>query len=61
MTASAAVCLLLLFLNFVAKPEDHLGPTYTDALMADHSAERTYYTEGIRDLPSGENAGAIAR
>jgi hypothetical protein len=47
--ASAAVCLLLLLLNIVAAPDAHLvAPTYADALMADHSAERTYYAEAIR-------------
>lgn len=60
MTASAAVCLLLLVLNFVATPKDHLGPTYTDALMADHSAERTYYAEGILNLPSSHDTGVVA-
>src|SRR5579875_1949172 len=46
MTASAAICLLLLLLNLTSAPQSHLvSPTYTDALLADHTAERTYYTE----------------
>lgn len=46
--ASAAVCLLLLVLNLVSTPQTHLSePSYTDALIAEHSAERTYYTEAI--------------
>lgn len=54
-TASAALCLLLLILNLVAPPQSHLpAPTYTDALMADHSAESLYYTEGIRNVPAVE-------
>ncbi|MBV8550944.1 MAG: hypothetical protein JOY54_06560 [Acidobacteriaceae bacterium] len=51
-TASAAVCLLLLILNLAAAPKvQSTGPTYTDALMADHTAERTYYTEALRNTP----------
>lgn len=51
--ASAALCLLLLVLNLVAAPAAHLpAPTYMDALIADHSAERLYYTEAIRSTPA---------
>ena len=57
MTASAALCLLLLVLDFIAIPENHfLAPTYVDALMADHSAEKTYYTEAIRSTPPTSEA-----
>jgi len=47
-TVSAAVCLLLLALNLIVPPGS-LNPsaTYADALMADHSADKTDYTEAI--------------
>jgi hypothetical protein len=52
LTACAAVCLLLLILNFITgSPARVAAPTYADALMAEHSAEQTYYTEGIRAMP----------
>jgi hypothetical protein len=52
-TASAAICLLLLALNlFFAPGPLNLAPTYMDALMAEHSAERTAYTEAIRRAPA---------
>ncbi len=54
-TASAALCLLLLILNLFVPVQSYLpAPTYTDALMADHSAESLYYTEGIRSTPAPE-------
>jgi hypothetical protein len=56
MTAATALCLLFLLLNFIAAPENHLAPSYADALAADHSAENTYYTEAIRSTP--ENVAA---
>lgn len=57
MTACAALCLLLLILNFVSGSQPHLtAPTYADALMAEHTAEQTYYTEGIRGAPGTESA-----
>lgn len=47
-TASAAVCLVLLALNVFFTPAGfNSAPTYADALMADHSAERTYYAEAL--------------
>jgi hypothetical protein len=53
MAASAALCVLLLLLNLVSTPRTHLlTPTYTDALMADHTAEKTYYTEAVRNNAS---------
>lgn len=56
-TASAALCLLLLVLNFVSAGNTHaFASTYADALMADHSAENTYYTEAIRTNPSFEDS-----
>src|SRR5579875_1549332 len=50
MTGCAALCLLLLVLNFVSASQSHFSLTgstdasYTDALLADHSAEKTFYT-----------------
>lgn len=52
MTASAALSVLLLVLNFFSGSQSHLAAsTYADALMADHTAEKTYYTEAIRSTP----------
>jgi hypothetical protein len=48
-TASAALCLLLLVLNLAVTPQNSVS--YTDALMAESSAEQTYYTEAIRSAP----------
>lgn len=53
MAVSAALCLLLLVLNLLSGSSGHLiAPTYMDALMADHTAEKTYYTEAIRTSPA---------
>jgi hypothetical protein len=62
-TASAALCLLLLVLNLVTAPGTRsLAPSYADALMADHSAEKTYYTEAIRNsIPGDANASQPVR
>ena len=55
MTASAALCVLLLMLNLFSSTQSRAGePTYVDALMAEHTAEKTYYTEAIRGTPAGE-------
>lgn len=62
MTACAALCLVLLVLNFSSAVQSaHTSETYTDALIADHSAEQTYYTEAIpapaasgNDVSSGQ-------
>jgi len=57
--ASAALCLLLLVLNIVFTPQPHLGtPSYTEALMADHTAEKVDYTEAIRSTPTAEELPA---
>lgn len=49
MTACAALCLLLVVLNvYTASQALVLVPSYTDALMAEHTAEQTDYTEAIR-------------
>ena len=56
-SASAALCLLLLALNLLWSPGLNTSPpSYTDALLADHSAEKTYYAEAIR---SGGDAEAV--
>lgn len=63
MTACAALCLLLLVLNFVWAPQNQaMAPTYVDALIADHSAEKTYYTEAIQSTPTAEEtSGGVHR
>ena len=55
-TGCAALCLILLVLNFASTAQSpRATATYTDALLADHSAEKTYYTEAIPATPvSGE-------
>jgi hypothetical protein len=52
MAGSAALVLLLLLLNIVSNEHTRLtAPSYVDALLADHTAEKTYYTEAIRNAP----------
>jgi hypothetical protein len=48
MAGCAALALLLLALNLTSRHQVLLSPSYTDALVADHSAEKTYYAESIR-------------
>lgn len=61
-TACAAVCLLLLVLNFISAPQNHLAAaTYTDALLADHTAEKTDYTEAIRSTSPGDKPRQVHR
>ena len=56
-TGCAAVCLVLLLLNFASTSQSpRAAATYTDALLADHSAEKTYFTEAIPSLPAGSAA-----
>jgi hypothetical protein len=57
MTACAALCLLLVFLNFASPFRDRMAqvPNYTDVLMAEHTAENTYYTEAIQEVPVAHN------
>lgn len=54
--ASAVVCLLLTALvSLPGRSSPHpstAAASYADALLADHSAERTYYTEAIRTTDS---------
>ena len=50
MTASAALCFLLLLLNLAVTPQ--MSTSYTDALLAESSAEQTYYTEAMASAPS---------
>lgn len=52
---TAAACLMLtLLIGLPGKPSRKaLGPaSYADALFADHTAEKTYYTEAIRSTDS---------
>ena len=53
LTASAAVCLLLVVLNLASTPQ--VMASYTDAILAETSAEQTYYTEAIHPdtVPDG--------
>jgi hypothetical protein len=52
MAGCAALALLMLALNFIS-PQQVL-PSYTDALVADHSAERTYYAESVVRQPASD-------
>ncbi len=61
MAAAAALCLLLLALNFVSANQRAAFQSYTDALMADHTAEQTYYTEAIRSTPGVNEVPAALR
>lgn len=56
LTASAAVCLLLVVLNLSSTPQ--VMASYTDAILAESSAEQTYYTEAIHTntIPEGMTA-----
>ena len=53
-TACAAICLFLLVLNLVTSSRTPAHAGYIDELVADHSAENTYYTEAIRATPANE-------
>jgi hypothetical protein len=57
MAACAALCLLLLVLNFASPFEERMAqaPNYTDVLAAEHTAETTYFTEGLRSAPASSN------
>lgn len=52
MAACAALALLLLALNFARPEQIPASPSYTDALVADHSAEKTYYAETVMRHPA---------
>lgn len=55
-TASTALCLLLLIMNFLIGSQSRF-PTYADALAADNSTpEQTYYAEAIRGSGDSERA-----
>ena len=57
MSLCAVLCLLLLVLNFMEARQNYLpDPTYADALAAEHTAEKTYYTEAIRSTPDSDRA-----
>src|ERR1700722_17651576 len=46
MAGSAALALLMLALNLVGT-QPLQSPSYTDALVADHNVEKTYYAESV--------------
>ncbi|HEX4809237.1 MAG TPA: hypothetical protein VH325_09920 [Bryobacteraceae bacterium] len=50
-TASVAIAMLLGGLNLAASRKTIIAPTYADALAADHTVEKVYYTEAIRPIP----------
>ncbi len=50
MAGCAALALLLLAMNLVGTSQ--VVPSYTDALVADHSAEKTYYAESVNSSQS---------
>jgi hypothetical protein len=60
MTACAALCLLLVFLNFASPFRDRMAqvPNYADVLMAEHTAENTDFTEALHGSSSDEEAPA---
>ncbi len=61
-TVCAALCLVLLALNFSSPAQNHRATaTYTDALLAEHSAEKTYYAEAISPAPAIEESAAKTR
>lgn len=56
MAGCAALALLLLALNLVNPQQIPISsPSYTDALVADHSAEKTYYAESVIRQPHAED------
>jgi hypothetical protein len=60
MTACAALCLLLLVLNFASTSQTRVpAPSYVDALVADQTAEKTDYTEAIRSTSSNDDAPQV--
>jgi len=52
--ACGALCLLLLALNLFSSQQS-LAESYMDALMADHTAEKTYYTEALLTSPGSDD------
>ena len=58
MAGSAALLVLLVILNIVSGQHTRMtDASYVDALIADHTAETTYYTEAIRGpMPRSQRA-----
>jgi hypothetical protein len=54
MAGCAALALFLLALNLVGTRQGLPSPSYTDALVADHSAEKMYYAESVTRQPVPE-------
>jgi hypothetical protein len=55
--AGAIVSFVLLVLN-LAGAHPATAQSYIEALMADHTAEKTYYTEAIRSTPAPDELPA---
>lgn len=50
--AAVAIGLLMTGLNAAGEGKNVIiAPTYADALAADHTVEKTYYTEAIQPIP----------
>jgi hypothetical protein len=62
MAACAALCLLLVFLNFASPFGERVAqaPNYTDLLMAEHTAENTNFTEDLRGSTVGDEEAPAA-
>jgi hypothetical protein len=58
MAGCAALALLLLALNLVGTQQSLRSPSYTDALVADHSAERMYFAESVTPIPVADMSSA---
>ncbi len=56
MAGCAVLTLLLLALNFVSANTTLPQPSYADALVADHSVERTYYAESVTLPPAPQDS-----
>jgi hypothetical protein len=60
--ASVAIGLFLTGLNLAGERKNVLiAPTYADALAADHTVEKIYYTEAIRPIPPTDSIFAEYR
>jgi hypothetical protein len=62
MAGSAALVVLLLILNIVSNEHTRLSSqSYVDSLLAEHTAEKTYYTEAIRGATHVDDSNAGQR
>lgn len=53
---AVVMCLLLVALNFTSSQVTVPSMSYADALASEHTAERTYYAEGIRTTTPADSA-----